>query len=223
MKTSPLDFILSTIVLTALALSAGLLVLSSANYLTTLVFPKYHPIIDSLFFLFIYGILSAITTRLILKLKPFTPGTYDMHSPLFTCWKLFTVIYEFGRGALLPFTVVFFKPVVAKLFGANIGKDIALGGHLVDPELITIGDEAIIGQDSVITAHTITSGYLSLAPVNIGPRATIGVNTVVMSGVEIGEGSVVTAGSVIPPDTKIPPFELWGGSPATKIKVLDAR
>jgi acetyltransferase-like isoleucine patch superfamily enzyme len=130
------------------------------------------------------------------------------------------VVYEFGRGALLPFTTVFAKPLVAKLFGAKIGKDIALAGHLVDPEFITIGDEAIVGQGSVVTAHAITSGYLVLAPVNIGARATIGVNAVVMSGVEVGEGSVVTAGAVVPPDTKIPPGELWGGVPARKIKDL---
>nr|WP_243748635.1 DapH/DapD/GlmU-related protein [Pseudomaricurvus alcaniphilus] len=139
---------------------------------------------------------------------------------MFTWWKLFTVIYEFGRGALLPFTTVFAKPLVAKLFGASVGKDIALGGHLVDPQLISIGDEAIIGQGSVVTAHTITSGKLILSPVFIHRNATVGVNAVVMSGVSIGEGSVVTAGSVVPPDTKIPAMELWGGMPAKKIKSL---
>jgi acetyltransferase-like isoleucine patch superfamily enzyme len=128
------------------------------------------------------------------------------------------VIYEFGRGALLPFTTVFAKPLVAKLFGTQIGKDIALGGHLVDPEFISIGDEAIIGQDSVITAHTITSGYLILDPVIIGTKATVGVNVVVMSGVKVGEGAILAAGAVVPPNTEIPPGELWGGIPARKLK-----
>ena len=81
--------------------------------------------------------------------KPFIPGSYSMDDPVFTYWKLFTVTYEFGKGALLPFTSVFAKPVIALLFGAKIGKDIALGGILVDPQLIEIGDEAIIGQGSV--------------------------------------------------------------------------
>jgi len=175
---------------------------------------------DFLLFLLVFGILCALTTRAILMVKPMLSGKHDMGDSLFVWWKLFTVTYEFGRGALLPFTVVFLKPVVASLFGAKIGKDIALGGHLVDPELITIGDEAIIGQGSVISAHTITSGFLILAPVLIGPRATVGVNSVVMSGVELGEGSVLTGGAIVPPDTKIPPYELWGGSPAQKIRSL---
>jgi carbonic anhydrase/acetyltransferase-like protein (isoleucine patch superfamily) len=72
----------------------------------------------------------------------------------------------------------------------------------------------------VITAHTITSGYLIIDPVEIGARATVGVNCVVMSGVKIGEGAVVTAGAVVPPNTIIPAGEMWGGVPVRKIKVL---
>lgn len=219
-KTQPLDFVLSTLFLTAIGLVAFFLV-ATATPLLNMIFGGYHFIAGAFLFLLAFGLLSAIATRLLLAILPFSPGKHDMQSSTFTWWKLFTVVYEFGRGALLPFTTVFAKPLVAKLFGAQIGKDIALGGHLVDPEFITIGDEAIIGQGSVVTAHAITSGYIILSPVTIGARSTIGVNAVVMSGVEVGEGSVVTAGAVVPPDTKIPPGELWGGVPARKIKSIE--
>jgi len=43
-------------------------------------------------------------------------------------------------------------------------------------------------------------------------------NVIVLSGVTIGEGSVVASNSVVKCD--IPPFELWGGTPAKKIKDL---
>jgi acetyltransferase-like isoleucine patch superfamily enzyme len=42
-----------------------------------------------------------------------------------------------------------------------------------------------------------------------------------MSGTEIGEGSTITAGSVVTLNTKIPKYELWGGIPAKKIKNID--
>lgn len=219
MKTQPLDFILGTLLLGALAL-LGWAVTALLVPLTQGALGAYHVVADALLFLLVFGLLAGVACRTLLALKPLVPGRHDMDDALFTWWKLFTVTYEFGRGALLPFTTVFARPLVASLFGARIGKDIALGGHLVDPELISIGTEAIIGQGSVVSAHTITSGYLILAPVTIGPRATVGVNAVVMSGVTIGEGSVLTGGSVVPPDTDIPPFELWGGSPATRIKSL---
>lgn len=42
---------------------------------------------------------------------------------------------------------------------------------------------------------------------------------IVCPGVSIGEGSVVACGAVV--TQNIPPFELWGGVPAVKIKELD--
>lgn len=220
MKTQPIDFILSTLALTLLGFFDWVIVFCMLDSITAALFGRYDVIANTLLALLIFGLLCALCARLLLKIKPMPAGKHDMESDVFTWWKLFTVIYEFGRGALLPYTTVFAKPLVATLFGADIGKDIALGGHLVDPQLMTIGDEAIIGQGSVVSAHTITSGQLILSPVIIGKRATVGVNAVVMSGVHIGEGSVITGGTVVPPDTIIPANELWGGSPARKLKDL---
>lgn len=44
----------------------------------------------------------------------------------------------------------------------------------------------------------------------------IGTHSVIMSGVTIGKGSIVAAGSVVTKD--IPPCEIWGGNPAHKLK-----
>lgn len=44
----------------------------------------------------------------------------------------------------------------------------------------------------------------------------IGTRTVIMSGVKIGKGSIIAAGSIVTKD--IPPCEIWGGNPARKIK-----
>ncbi len=43
----------------------------------------------------------------------------------------------------------------------------------------------------------------------------LGVNVVVLMGVEIGEGAIVAAGAVV--TKSIPPYEIWGGIPARKI------
>ena len=222
MKTSPLDFILSGLVICVLLALAFLLTATASIYITRPLAGAYYIILDLLILLLCYGLLSVAFIRLAFSIRPLPPGSHSMDDGIFIYWKLFTVIYEFGRGALLPFTTVFAKPLVAKMFGARIGHDIALGGHLVDPELITIGDEAIIGQDSVITAHAITSGAIILAEVLIGNRATVGVNVVIMPGVVVGEGAVVAAGAVVAPNTQIPAGELWGGIPAKKIKDIES-
>lgn len=44
-------------------------------------------------------------------------------------------------------------------------------------------------------------------------------SSVILPGVKIGEGSVIAAGAVVTKD--IPPFELWGGTPAKKIRNLN--
>lgn len=181
----------------------------------------YHVIADALIFLLIFGLFSAGFSRAMLKIYPLSPGNYRMDNPVFIYWKILTVLHEFGRGALLPFTTVFARPVVASLFGARIGKNTALGGRIADPFMVTVEDGAVLGHNSMLTPHTITSGRLLLHEVKIGRGATIGINVAVMAGAEVGEGSVVTAGSVVPPFTRIPPGELWGGLPARRIKALE--
>ena len=93
---------------------------------------------------------------------------------------------------------------------------------MTDLPLILVGHECVFGINSVVTGHAITSGRIVLREVKFGAGATIGVGVVVMPGVEIGEGSIVAAGSVVILGTNIPPGELWAGTPAKRIKAVDA-
>lgn len=58
---------------------------------------------------------------------------------------------------------------------------------------------------------------------SIGPRATVGVNAVVLPGCHLGEGSMLGAGAVA--THPIPAFEVWVGNPARflKLKMLGRR
>jgi acetyltransferase-like isoleucine patch superfamily enzyme len=76
----------------------------------------------------------------------------------------------------------------------------------------------MIGHNAYVTAHAIVYDKLVLEPVTIGRGATIGVNAVVMPGVEVGERAVVAPGAVVPRGTRIPAGEFWGGVPARKIR-----
>lgn len=221
MKTTPIDFLLSGLALALLLAGALALTGFLVAPLTAVWVGDYRAIANGLVFLLAFGLLSALLSRVLLALRPFQAGAYSMDDPLFIRWKLLTVIYEFGRGALLPFTTVFARPLVATLFGARIGANTALGGRIADPFLVTVGEGAVLGHNSVLTPHAITTGRLILKEVRIGRGVTVGVNTVVMAGAEIGDGSVLAAGSVVPPFTRIPPGELWGGVPARRIKALE--
>lgn len=216
MKSTPLDYILSTIVLTVLVLASGAITAGISALSSGL--GAYLVLVQVLAFLLVFGLLCAITARLLLRLFPLGEGIIQMDDTRFVVWKLYTVLYEFGCGALKPFTVMFLRPVVQQLFGATIGKDVALGGKLVDPHMIQLADEAIIGEGSVVTAHAINSGSILLAPVIVERGATVGVGAVIYPGVVIGERAIIAANAVVRSGTKIPAGEFWGGIPAICLK-----
>jgi acetyltransferase-like isoleucine patch superfamily enzyme len=61
-------------------------------------------------------------------------------------------------------------------------------------------------------------GNIGVAPVTIGPRAFVGGHSIILKGVNIGEGAVIGAGSLVSKD--VPPFQVWAGRPAIFVKEL---
>jgi carbonic anhydrase/acetyltransferase-like protein (isoleucine patch superfamily) len=102
----------------------------------------------------------------------------------------------------------------------HVGTDVQIAGTLTDPDLTVVEDSVFIGRDSVIAAHTwgtSPSGkpvYVT-SPVKIGKGAMIGAGCAVPLGCTIGEYAVIQTGSFLLPHTQIPPYEVWGGNPAT--------
>lgn len=218
MKTDWQDYLYSS-----LALILSLLAALTGGYSITLFVSNtqinaFMAVLCLLTGLLVFGLTCAAQARVLLKFHPFIPGSYGMSDSVFMYWKLYSVLYYFGCGALKPFTVIFLKPLVQIMFGANIGKDIALGGTLVDPHLIRIGTEAIIGEGSILAAHAIIPGKILFGHICIEDRATVGVNAVVMPGVTIHKGAILLAGSVAIINTVIPENEIWGGTPAQLVK-----
>ena len=80
--------------------------------------------------------------------------------------------------------------------GVRVGARVFIGtGAIIEtdhPELVTIGDDVTIGIRAVIVAH-----FKGATGVTIRDRSFLGPGVIVLPGVEIGEGAVVTAGSVV--------------------------
>jgi carbonic anhydrase/acetyltransferase-like protein (isoleucine patch superfamily) len=77
---------------------------------------------------------------------------------------------------------------------------------------VTNGRHATILEDEVTVGHHVT-----LHGCYIGRCSLIGIGAIVMDDVEVGEQSLVAAGSLLTPGTKIPPRSLVMGYPA-KVK-----
>lgn len=215
MKTNSFDYLLSTLAL-SLLLAASIWPVWVLSSISVYWFDDYHVLVELALVLLVYGILSALAIRVLLRLHPMRPGTYSMDSPTFTWWKLITVIYHFGQAALKPLTPIFLKPLVAVLFGARIGSDNALGGIIDAPFLVSIGDQVTVGAFALVSGNFTTRESLILGTVTIGAGATIGVNAVVFPNTEIGENAVLLGGSYLMPGARIPAGETWRGNPARK-------
>ena len=65
----------------------------------------------------------------------------------------------------------------------------------------TIGDEVTIGHGAIVHGCTLRD------------RILVGMGAILLNGVEVGEDSIVAAGTLLPEGTRVPPRSLVMGSP----------
>jgi UDP-2-acetamido-3-amino-2,3-dideoxy-glucuronate N-acetyltransferase len=107
--------------------------------------------------------------------------------------------------------------------GARIGRNCKISSHSFVCEGVSIEDDVFVGHHVVFINDrypkaTVSSGQLqtdvdwNVVPTTVGRGASIGSGAVILCGVEIGERSIVGAGSVVVKD--IPPLTIVAGNPA---------
>lgn len=116
----------------------------------------------------------------------------------------------------------------------RIGNNVTVSDfvHIACSNFVTIGDDVLIGSKVLITDHShgeihdSLSGdreilapnlrpIISKGPVNIERAVWIGDGCCILAAVDIGEGSIIGANSVVVCD--IPPRTVWGGVPAEQL------
>jgi len=134
-----------------------------------------------------------------------------------------------------------FRSALLRSFGAKIGKGVVIGSNVNSSFAwrLVVGDHAWIGDDVGILSLaqvTIESSVcvarrsflctgshdirredfkLKVAPILIRTGSWIAIGSLILPGVTIGEGAVVSAGSVVLKD--VPPNCLVRGNPATVV------
>ena len=99
--------------------------------------------------------------------------------------------------------------------GAHVSFAWQVTPDLFFPELISVGDNSIIGYNTTILAHEYLIGEWRTGRVQIGASVTIGANCTILPGVIIGDGAVVSAMSLVNKD--IPPGARVGGVPVARL------
>ena len=100
-----------------------------------------------------------------------------------------------------------------------IGANVVFDG--IYPNLIEIGEGAVITSGTCILSHFYNTSdrRFYAGKVKIGKKVFIGMNTLVVNAVNIGDYAVIGAGSIVNRD--IPAGEIWAGNPARFIKKAD--
>jgi len=119
-----------------------------------------------------------------------------------------------GRVALAPGVSVW--------YGAVVRGDLA---SITVGEYTNIQDGCVLhcdpGKDLVIGRH-VTVGHLAMIHARkVGDRCLIGINSVLLSGAEIGEGCLIAACALVREDQLIPPRSIVVGVPGKVIGQTD--
>jgi len=113
--------------------------------------------------------------------------------------------------ALYPFPFSELKVLFYRLCGTRIGKNVYLSPavyiDMINPALVTIGNNVMIGMGATIAVHERTMETLSLGRVSIGNNVTIGGLSILRHATCIGENARIdmmcNITKNVPPDTVI--------------------
>jgi acetyltransferase-like isoleucine patch superfamily enzyme len=131
-------------------------------------------------------------------------------------------------GNLVRVAPIGIRNVLHRWRGVKMGRDCFIDPNAIletaYPENITLGDDVRVTAGAIVMTHIKAphllrdKGYVPtvLKPVVLSSHCFIGVNAVVMPGVTVGEGAVVTSGSVVLAD--VPPYTMVSGNPARIVK-----
>jgi acetyltransferase-like isoleucine patch superfamily enzyme len=112
-----------------------------------------------------------------------------------------------------------FWTLYLRLSGARLGKRVYVNSLSVsDYNLIECGDDVVIGAGVYLSGHTVEGGVVKTARIRLGSRVTIGLESVIEIGVEIGSDAQVGALSFVPKYTKLAGGRVYAGIPAVPIE-----
>lgn len=162
---------------------------------------------------------ALLAYRLVLQVLPMKEGAIEPGSK-----------GEFGYHIHLLFNLVLFYPVtfshivpvpLMRLFylamGAKLGANTYSSGTILDPCLVRVGSNCIIGQAALVVPHLLTGQRLEHHAVDVGNDVTVGARAIILCGTRIGSGAIIAAGAVVAPFSQIGDGETWAGVPARRV------
>ncbi len=154
-----------------------------------------------------------------MTVHPVDSSRNSLHS-CFESVSMARVIFNFLAISLAKYLPVYsWKNALYRWRGMKVEADVAVGlSVMMDvfwPELITLGENCLLGYNATVLAHEFLIEEYRTGPTVIGRNAMVGANATVLAGITVGEGAVVGAGAVVTAD--VPPGSFVAGVPARVI------
>ena len=185
---------------------------------------EFRPVITIFFGIILYYILCITVYRVFLLISPLQEGDLEIGSRGEFSAQINILFYLLIFNTLIR-TNALPVPLMRVIYiglGTRMGPNTYSAGAILDPPLTEIGANSIIGHNATVFSHAIEGSHFALKKVIMGNNVTIGAHAIIMAGVHIEDGAIVSAGSVVKKDTKISANEIWGGVPAKLIRRNEA-
>jgi len=131
--------------------------------------------------------------------------------PFFKVAKNFAVIQLSRYTPFISMKNVLFRTFLGMEVGKKTSFALMVMPDVMFPELIKVGDNSVVGYNTTILAHEYLIDEYRIGEVIIGKNVLIGANTTILPGVEIGDGAIVSAATLVNRD--IPAGVFAGGNP----------
>lgn len=197
----------------ASTLGLGFKLYESQNYVGLLALPLFAAL---LYIIIVFALRLALP-----KLKP---GAYDLKKdPMVIIWYLHMSLNRSLKSVGL-LSIIRSSSVLKFLHLRALGSKVAYSANfsaeleIVDPSLITIDENVIIGGRCYMGCHVVFDGKLILGTIHLKKNSFVSLGNVIGQGTVVGEGATVGAGNylyrdVIPSNYKLPNFAWSKGSP----------
>ncbi|MBL8993988.1 MAG: peptide synthetase, partial [Spirochaetia bacterium] len=179
-----------------------------------------------LLFPFYYlGFVGIPAFLVVLVFKWVFVGRYRAEQMPMWTWKVWrseavTAIYE---AISVPFLLDYCRgtpwlPVLLRLLGTRVGKKVWMNTtDLTEFDMVAIGDEAALGEDSGPQTHLFEDRVMKVGRITIGARTTVGAHSVILYDSEIGENVLIEALSLVMKGERLASGTRWSGSPVRPI------
>ncbi|WP_026678360.1 acyltransferase [Fictibacillus gelatini] len=141
--------------------------------------------------------------------------------PFWKVAKNFIAIQIARYTPFLPLKNWIYRTFLRMKVGEGTAVALMVMMDIMFPERISIGRNSIIGYNTTILAHEYLIREYRLGDVIIGDDVMIGANSTILPGVTIGDGAIVSAGTLVHKD--VPAGAFVGGNPMRMIYTKEER